>query len=131
MFMHEAKETADKACITASTMPMQLTPDKIDNPIRPGFGTQGEKIVLYSNHMRLNVDLNMTLWRYDISFPESERAKGQREPKGKKRKRLIQLLIEQHLANNQLNVASDYAAILVCVCVCVCVLLANLLSQDL
>jgi eukaryotic translation initiation factor 2C len=99
--------------LPSSKGPVKLTPDQVKYPARPGFGTKGRACMLYTNHMQMAVTGSVTLYRYDIGFPEDKRPKGQVEPKGKKRRRLVELLIEDHLNDKSYSLASDYSAILI------------------
>jgi hypothetical protein len=56
-------------------------------PARPGYGTQGRKIVVYANYFKLNTRNDLTLTRYSVVIAP--------EAKGKKLERVFQLLLEQ------------------------------------
>ncbi|OAQ64402.2 RNA interference and silencing protein [Pochonia chlamydosporia 170] len=79
-------------------------------PPRPGFGTQGRAVVLWTNHLHLAFDGNLQLFRYSIRIlPEQ----GDRPPVGKKAKRVIQLLLEEHFPQYGQSIATDFKAILI------------------
>lgn len=54
-------------------------------PARPGYGTQGKKIMVYANYFKLNVPKELSLTRYNVEFLP--------EVKGKKLGRMFQLLL--------------------------------------
>ena len=76
-----------------------------DAPVRPAHATGGRSVTLWANYFELIPSKTQPFIRYDVAFiPEG---KGE-EPKGKKRARLMQLLIEQLPRNTPL--ASDYGS---------------------
>jgi eukaryotic translation initiation factor 2C len=76
-------------------------------PARPGYGTAGKPIVLYTNYFELKgISADTELYRYSVSFqPDNDL------PKPKK-KRLVELLL-QTAPFAGLPIASDWAQILV------------------
>ncbi|KAF1845242.1 Piwi-domain-containing protein [Cucurbitaria berberidis CBS 394.84] len=76
-------------------------------PARPGYGTTGRAIVLYTNYFELKgIKPETTLYRYSVAFlPDTEL------PKPKKR-RLVELLL-QTAPFKGLPIASDWSQILV------------------
>lgn len=79
-------------------------------PQRPGFGTQGRAVVLWTNHLHLAFDGDLQLFRYSITFLAEQ---GGRPPAGKKAKRVIQLLLEEHFPQQVQSIATDFKAVLV------------------
>lgn len=57
-----------------------------DFPSRPGYGTQGKKILVYANYFQLLPAPNLNLTRYNVEVSPSAA--------GKKLKRIFQLLLE-------------------------------------
>jgi hypothetical protein len=106
-----------KTQLQATKGPAKLTQEQVENPVRPGFGTLGDIVPLYTNHMRMALNGDVRLWRYAINFPVEHLSKSTPEPKGKKRKRVVELLIEDHLkarlGDKKLTFASDFVSILV------------------
>ncbi|KAH8692202.1 ribonuclease H-like domain-containing protein [Talaromyces proteolyticus] len=82
----------------------------IEFPERPGYGTVGEQIKLYTNYMELACNWgNQALYRYEVSVTD---ARGQEE-KSKKKKQIIRLLLEQHFGPQKLDIASDFKSTLI------------------
>lgn len=62
-------------------------------PARPGYGIQGTKVVLYANYFNMvPKKQEVVLHRYNVSIHEKEKPKN--SPKGKKLKRVFELLLE-------------------------------------
>ncbi|KAF7589643.1 hypothetical protein BBP40_004016 [Aspergillus hancockii] len=78
---------------------------RIHLPLRPGFGTQGEKIILYANYFQLSIRSKDDLHRYKVEVSEA--------PKGRKLKQIIALLVREHFAHFGSAIASDYKATLI------------------
>lgn len=75
-------------------------------PQRPGFGTQGRKVMLWANYFPLVLKSDVQLYRYSIEIlPGYERGK---VPTGKRAKRVVKLLLEDHFHDKKLGVASDF-----------------------
>ncbi|KAL9596726.1 MAG: hypothetical protein Q9219_005601 [cf. Caloplaca sp. 3 TL-2023] len=74
-------------------------------PLRPGFGAMGREVLLWTNYFKLASDGDLTLYRYSIDIGPDV---GGRVPKGKKAKRIVQLLLEEHLQLHQNSIATDY-----------------------
>lgn len=64
------------------------------NPQRPGYGTVGKEVVLWANYFNLYSKKEVELYRYSVTIVPDNRG---RAPVGKKAKRIIQLLLEDHL----------------------------------
>jgi eukaryotic translation initiation factor 2C len=87
------------------------TPLEPRMPQRPGFGTQGKAVLLWANYFHLTDYGELVLYRYSI---EVSGYQGSRVPTGKKLKRVIQLLIEDHLAQYSGEIVTDFKSNLLC-----------------
>jgi len=76
---------------------------KSDVPLRPGYGTKGTPITLWANYFELLPNKTQPFNRYHIDLISE--SKGD-EPKGKKRERLVQLLLDQLPKN--VAIVTDY-----------------------
>lgn len=74
-------------------------------PLRPGFGTQGQKVLLYANYFELSTDSKQVLFRYNTEILPDQAG---RRPSQRKAKQIIQLFLDQHLLQYQNSIASDY-----------------------
>ena len=74
-------------------------------PLRPGFGVLGREVLLWTNYFKLVSEGDLTLYRYSVEIrPEG----AGRTPAGKKAKRVLQLLLEEHLQLYQNEVVTDF-----------------------
>ena len=69
------------------------------HPIRPGYGTRGEQVVLFANYMELVTAPDLVLHRYSVQIKVIPSEKPNRkpvvqEPVGKKLARVIKLMLE-------------------------------------
>ncbi|EER22939.1 Piwi domain containing protein [Coccidioides posadasii C735 delta SOWgp] len=80
-------------------------------PLRPGYGTRGRHVLLWANYFQLVAKQNTAFYRYNIEIKAPGKCP---EPKGKKVKRIIQLLLEDHLQEFRGRIATDFKATLVC-----------------
>ena len=80
-------------------------------PIRPGFGTQGMEVLLWANYFTLVFPPDLALFRYDVEILPDDAGK---KPTGKRLKRLIKLMIEEHLSAYRSITATDYKSNLIC-----------------
>jgi eukaryotic translation initiation factor 2C len=76
-------------------------------PQRPGFGTKGKIVLLWANYFELTDYGELMLHRYSIEVTELELRKC---PTGKRLKRVIQLLIQDHLTQYGHHVVTDFKA---------------------
>ncbi|RKF56155.1 Protein argonaute 12 [Erysiphe neolycopersici] len=75
-------------------------------PLRPGYGTQGKQISVYSNYFKIDVPQDLRLARYNISVSP--------EAKGKKMARVVSLLLERpEFTNAATRFATDFKSFLV------------------
>ncbi|OJJ46103.1 hypothetical protein ASPZODRAFT_133093 [Penicilliopsis zonata CBS 506.65] len=77
-------------------------------PERPGYGTQGQKILLYANYFELSSKAK-ELFRYHVDIA----AEGGRTPTGKKAKQIVRLLLDEHFLQYQNSIATDYKSTLI------------------
>ena len=97
-------ETASKpAGLDLSSLSIQ---DKPKYPPRPGFGTNGQKVTLFSNHFELETRPNLILYLYDVTVKP--------DLVGRKMGQLFNLLLEQpHFRPHTNSIASDKRKFLV------------------
>lgn len=70
--------------------------DGVKLPSRPGYGTKGKPVTLWTNYFELLPSKDQPFNRYAVSFlPDGNDDKKGEEPKGKKLERLISLLLMQ------------------------------------
>lgn len=84
----------------------RLGVDEVRYPRRPGYGTQGAKIVLRANYFQLTPANDLTLYRYHVDV--------QPAAAGKKLKRIFALLFETTaFVAIRDGIATDYRAIII------------------
>jgi hypothetical protein len=78
-------------------------------PQRPGFGTVGRQIVLWANFFSLSVSSHTELefFRYSLKVTGSS---GTPDPTGKKLRRVVRLLLEDHLSAFEAGIVTDFAS---------------------
>ncbi|KAK5263502.1 hypothetical protein LTR96_011086 [Exophiala xenobiotica] len=74
-------------------------------PERPGFGTKGREILLWTNYFELTAYGNLILYRYSITVAPDRNGK---IPAGKKQRRLVQLLLEEHFDQHGTDIVTDF-----------------------
>lgn len=74
-------------------------------PQRPGFGTRGKEVVLWTNYFNMMAYGELLLHRYSIEVVGDSAS---RNPTGKKLRRVVQLFLEEHLAQYGHDVATDF-----------------------
>lgn len=79
-------------------------------PLRPGFGVMGKEVLLWTNYFKLVSDGDLTLYRYSIEITSDG---GGKIPTGKKAKRIVQLLLEEHLQIYRNDIATDFKSNLI------------------
>lgn len=79
-------------------------------PLRPGYGTQGRPVQLWANYMHLMPRGDLILYRYSIEILPGE---GGRQPAGKKARRIVQLLLEEHFRQYGHQIATDFKSNLI------------------
>lgn len=81
------------------------------NPQRPGYGVAGKGVVLWANYFNLYSKKDVELYRYSVTIAADSKG---RVPVGKKVKRIIQLLLEDHLfVSYGSNIATDFKSNLI------------------
>ncbi|KFY06774.1 hypothetical protein V492_07750 [Pseudogymnoascus sp. VKM F-4246] len=90
---------SQKATLTGSMASMSMTGDF---PTRPAYGTKGKPVVLWANYFELQASSNLIIYRYHVAVSP--------EAKGRKLKRVIELLLEDP---RLINCVTDFKAILV------------------
>ena len=74
-------------------------------PERPGFGTKGREILLWTNYFELTGYGNLVLYRYSVTVAPDRNHK---VPAGKKQRRLLQLLLEEHFNQYETDIVTDF-----------------------
>lgn len=75
-------------------------------PVRPGYGTRGKPIVLYTNYFELVPKADLVLHRYNIAIQPQE--------KGKKLGQLIRLLLDDpRFANTKNDIVTDFGSTMI------------------
>ncbi|RYP47365.1 hypothetical protein DL768_006565 [Monosporascus sp. mg162] len=80
------------------------------NPQRPGYGVGGKEVILWTNYFNLYSTKDLELYRYSVAIAADGTGK---EPTGKKAKRIVQLLLEEHFLPHGHNVATDFKSNLI------------------
>ncbi|RYC61800.1 hypothetical protein CHU98_g4419 [Xylaria longipes] len=94
-----------------SAVEVKKKPTSEKNPQRPGYGVGGKEVILWTNHFNLYSNNDLELYRYSVSIAAA--AKGRAPPVGKKAKRIIQLLLEEHFLPQKQNIAADFKSNLI------------------
>ncbi|KAK4905604.1 hypothetical protein LTR49_025115 [Elasticomyces elasticus] len=99
----------DKAITQREDDPLNKTgkDSAVTLPRRPAYGSQGQKLLFWSNYFRLQMG-DMILFRYAIKIKKG----GRDVPRGLA-KRLIQLLVEGLLKDMHINAVSDFRSTLI------------------
>ncbi|ETN39977.1 uncharacterized protein HMPREF1541_04252 [Cyphellophora europaea CBS 101466] len=82
-----------------------LQPTEAQFPYRPGFGTRGKQIQLWTNYFELIHHGDLVLHRYAIAILPDRNGK---TPAGRKLKRIIKILLEEHLGQYRPGIVTDY-----------------------
>jgi len=74
-------------------------------PHRPGFGTKGRPVVLWTNYFNMTFlgSLHLNRYSFEISGDQDGRS-----PVGKKLKRIVQLFLEEHMAQYGHDIVTDF-----------------------
>ncbi len=80
-------------------------------PQRPGYGTQGKAVMLWANYFEMMTHGDLLLHRYGIDILADAAGK---VPAGKRLKRIVELLIEDHYFAHRNSIATDYKSNLIC-----------------
>lgn len=100
--MIQQNEDAIQQALAASSLQSEV---RGRLPKRPGYGTRGNKVLLYANYFQLSVESTDDLFRYNVEVSQ--------EPKGRKLKQFFRLLLVSRFAQNLNSIASDYKSILI------------------
>ncbi|KAI9811569.1 MAG: hypothetical protein M1826_003138 [Phylliscum demangeonii] len=76
-------------------------------PRRPGFGSQGQEVTLWANSFVMLPKKNLSLYRYAFEVTNAKK------PPGKKLKRVVQLLLQEHFADQMNDVATDFKSTII------------------
>lgn len=75
-------------------------------PLRPGYGTKGKEVTLYTNYLSLTGLTNgKSLHRYNIEIVGDQ---GRDPPAGKKARQIVSCFVDEHFAAHKAQVATDY-----------------------
>lgn len=74
-------------------------------PLRPGFGVMGKEILLWTNYFKLVSNGDLTLYCYSVEISPDGAGTA---PAGKMAKRIVQLLLEEHLQLYRNDVATNF-----------------------
>lgn len=80
------------------------------NPQRPGYGIGGKEVVLWTNYFNLFSNKDLELYRYSVTIAPDSRG---RTPVGKKAKRILQLLLDEHFLPQGYRIATDFKSNLI------------------
>jgi eukaryotic translation initiation factor 2C len=80
-------------------------------PRRPGYGTQGKRIMLWANCFEMVAKGDPLLFRYSIELLPDPPAK---QPVGRRVRRIIELLLEENFTASRNSIATDYKSNLIC-----------------
>ena len=80
-------------------------------PQRPGYGIAGREVVLWTNYFNLSTKKDLEFYRYSVSIAPDSRGK---VPVGKRARRILQLLLEEHFLPYEHNLATDFKSTLIC-----------------
>ncbi|OAP55834.1 hypothetical protein AYL99_09986 [Fonsecaea erecta] len=94
--------------IEANAKPPSPVTSKL--PPRPGFGTQGREVLLWTNYMAVASSASLLLQRYHIEIAPDWAGK---QPNRKRVRRIVQLLLEDHLAQHKSKIATDFKSTLI------------------
>ena len=84
-------------------------------PYRPSYGLEGDAVEFWTNYFPVKLPDEMVLHRYSITIDvEYDEGKQLPEPRNKKLRRIITLLLEKLDPKLQLPIATDFKSTLVC-----------------
>lgn len=80
-------------------------------PYRPGYGTKGQNVVLWTNYFELVTPSSLVLHRYDVKVMP---AADQPNPTGKKLRQIFKLLLElPHFDGFRDDIVTDFKSVLI------------------
>ena len=77
-------------------------------PLRPGYGTQGKQVLLWANYFEVAAPRQLQFFRYSIDVLSDVPGRG------RKLRRIIELLLEDNFAAYHVSIATDHKSNLVC-----------------
>ena len=80
-------------------------------PLRPGYGTKGKPVTLLANYFELIANGSQRIFRYNIEIKQAK--DDQSKLSGRRARRIIELLLEEHLGQQLDHLATDYRSNLV------------------
>ncbi|KAH7110616.1 ribonuclease H-like domain-containing protein [Dendryphion nanum] len=80
------------------------------NPPRPGYGAVGREVILWTNYFELDSKSDLEFYRYNIAIAADNKGN---IPTGKKARRIVQLLLEEHFLSQGQNIATDFKSNLI------------------
>jgi len=104
-------ETARAVQLKSSGLQKSILESRL--PPRPGYGTQGKEVTLWANYFEMVAHQDLMLFRYSIEIIPVGAGVG-RVPSGKRAKRVIELLVEEHFSEYKNSIATDYKSNLIC-----------------
>jgi eukaryotic translation initiation factor 2C len=107
--MRIEKETEAAAKLARTKLTSQKIKGRLEPrlPQRPGFGTKGKAVVLWTNYFNMASLVKQMLYRYSI---EVVAARGGKSPSGKKFKRVAQLFLDEHFPQYNNGIVTDFKA---------------------
>ncbi|KAI1122114.1 RNA interference and gene silencing protein [Nemania abortiva] len=93
-----------------SAVEVKKKPTSATNPQRPGYGVGGKEVILWTNYFNLYSSNDLELYRYDVKITTPGNRKA---PVGKKAKRIIGLLLDEHFPHCNNNIATDFKSNLI------------------
>ncbi|KAI0144610.1 RNA interference and gene silencing protein [Xylariaceae sp. FL1272] len=78
-------------------------------PQRPGYGVGGRPVLLYANYFALTTPEDLVLYHYSLGWKDGDG----NVPVGKKAKRVIDLLLEDHFSSEGYGITSDTTSIII------------------
>jgi eukaryotic translation initiation factor 2C len=93
-----------------SAVEVKKTKPSESNPLRPGYGVKGRDIILWTNYFNLYSEKDLELYRYSVAIAADNSG---RVPVGKRAKRVVQLLLEEHFLPHGHSIATDFKSNLI------------------
>lgn len=87
-----------------SAVEVKKTKHSETNPPRPGYGAVGREVILWTNYFQLESKSDLELYRYSIAIAADNQGNA---PTGKRARRIVQLLLEEHFLSQGHSIATD------------------------
>ena len=111
--LENSGQNIQQACLEIDFDKLKISDNDRSMPPRPGFGSKGDEMKLWTNYLRVDLDSATALHRYNIIMKGD--GKGDDAIKGRTRTRIVQLLLEEGgLKDLRRQVATDFKQILYC-----------------